>query len=98
MNSTITENLPSTTGGGGAAAPAGSVREREFSEVFRKYTLPFAFATHNPVLAELADYPEIEQHFRANYVEIEGTLGRLLVDRRRRPTGTYGRLALPCFA
>jgi hypothetical protein len=66
--------------------------------LLQRQSVPFAFATHNPVLEDLVDYPDIQEYFRANYVEIDGTLGRLLVDRRKRPTGRYGALGLPCFS
>ena len=77
---------------------ADPARRAQSLALLQQQSVPFAFATHNPVLEELRGYPEIEQYFRAHYLEIDGTLGRLLVDRRRRPTGTYGRLGLPCFA
>ena len=70
---------------------------RKSLELLRTQSVPFAFSTGDPVLADLQKYPEILQYFQQNYVEVEGSAGQLLVDRRRQPTGRFGALGLPCF-
>jgi type IV secretory pathway VirB2 component (pilin) len=73
------------------------IHEQQLLELLRRQSIPFAFSTHEPVHHELQPYPNIREHLTTNYVEVEGFQGRLLVDRRRRPTRTYGSDALPCF-
>ena len=55
------------------------------------------FSTHDPVLNDFSKFPSIRQHLEQHYAPLEGSEGRLLYDRRRTPTGTYGRLGFPCF-
>jgi len=70
---------------------------RESLQLLRTQSVPFAFSTGDPVLADLEKYPEILHYFQQNYVEMEGSQGQLLVDRRRQPTGHFGALGFPCF-
>jgi hypothetical protein len=71
--------------------------EAESLSLLQRQSVPFAFSSSDPVLTELARYPRISAYIRENYVEIEGTNGTLLVDRRRSPTRSYGPRGLPCF-
>ena len=73
------------------------VHARTSLELIRTQSVPFAFSTHDPVLTDLEKYPEIRQYFQQNYVEVEGSQGLLLMDRRRQPTGRFGALGFPCF-
>jgi len=49
------------------------------------------------VLEDLKAYPHIRAYIQANYAELEGSFGRLLIDRRRTPVRAFGALGLPCF-
>jgi hypothetical protein len=70
---------------------------RQLLQLLRSQSVPFAFSTDGPVLADLEKYPDLRDYFQLNYVEVEGGHGQLLVDRRRQPTGRFGALDLPCF-
>ena len=74
-----------------------SVRELQSLALLKSQSVPFAFSTHDPVLADFQRYPRIREYLVNNYVELEGSDGRVLVDKRRRPTGTFGALGFPCF-
>lgn len=74
------------------------VRERTLFALLEKQSVPFAFSTTDPVLADLKRYPLIYDHVQQHYVELEGTRGLLLVDTRRTPTSQFGRLGFPCFS
>ena len=73
------------------------VRERQSLALLQRQSVPFALSTHDPVLGDFQRYPRIREHLVANYVELEGSAGRLLIDKRRQPTGTFGALGFPCF-
>lgn len=73
------------------------VHERRLLALLERQSVPFAFSTHSPILDDLRPYPLIHEHFRRYYSEVEGSGGSLLVDARRRPTGTVWPNALPCF-
>jgi hypothetical protein len=73
------------------------VHEAESLSLLQRQSVPFAFSTTDPVLNDLARYPRIQAYVRENYVEVEGTDGTLLVDRRRLPSSHYGSPRLPCF-
>jgi hypothetical protein len=66
-------------------------------ETIKLQSVPFAFSTHNPVFDEFKRYQAIWAYLHANYVEVDGFHGRLLVDARRAPTSTFGPTGLPCF-
>lgn len=72
--------------------------EQRSLELLQRQSVPFAFSTHDPVLADLKRYPRIRAHLDTHYRALEGSNGRLLVDTRRQPTRRYGDLELPCFA
>jgi hypothetical protein len=65
--------------------------------LIERQSVPFAFSTHDPVLDDFKAYPRIHEYLSKNYQEVEGSNGLLLVDRRREATGTFGRVAFPCF-
>ena len=72
-------------------------REQQSLELLQHQSVPFAFSTHDPVLDDLKPYPRIRAYFQANYRELEGSFGHLLVDRRRKSVRTFGDLGFPCF-
>jgi hypothetical protein len=65
--------------------------------LIQRQSVPFAISTNDPVLDDFKAYPRIHTYLTNNYVELEGSGGRLLADRRRRPGGRFGRLGWPCF-
>jgi hypothetical protein len=65
--------------------------------LLQSQSVPFAVSNRRPVVDDFSRYPQIEQYLKANYIEVEGSGGRILVDRRRRPAGRFGDTALPCF-
>jgi hypothetical protein len=65
--------------------------------LLEQQSVPFAFSTHDPVLDDLKTYPPIRAYFTAHYAALEESGGRLLVDTRRKPGGTFGALGFPCF-
>jgi len=72
-------------------------REQQSLDLLRHQSVPFAFSTHEPLLDYLKAYPHIHAYMLANYIEIEGSSGHLLVDRRRTPVRAFGTLGFPCF-
>ena len=70
---------------------------RRSLQLLQTQSVPFAFSTGDPVFADLQSYPEILHYFQQNYVELTGSQGQLLVDRRRQPTSYFGALGFPCF-
>jgi hypothetical protein len=74
-----------------------TAHEAQSLALLRRQSVPFAISTHDPVLADLQPYPRILAHFRARYLEVPETGGRLLVERERRPLGEFGPLRYPCF-
>jgi hypothetical protein len=73
------------------------VREQALLALLQHQSVPFAFSTHDPVLADLKRYPRIYEYFSTYYVELDGSRGLLLVDTRRQPTNRFGLLGFPCF-
>lgn len=72
-------------------------REQQSMKLLLRQSVPFAFSTNDPVLDDFKAYPRIREYLVKNYVELEGSRGRLLVDTRRQPTGTFGSTGFPCF-
>ena len=70
---------------------------RRSLQLLQTQSVPFAFSTGDPVFTDLQKYPEIFRYVQQNYVELEGSQGQLLVDRRRQPTSYFGALGFPCF-
>jgi hypothetical protein len=75
----------------------GAVHEIESLTLLQSQSVPFALSTHDPVLDDFKSYPRIREYLATNYVELEGSEGLLLIDTRRRRTGTFGSLEFPCF-
>jgi len=71
--------------------------EAQSLALLQRQSVPFAFSTDDPVLNDFEHYPRIREYLLAHYEALEGSNGRVLIDRRRQRTGTYGPLALPCF-
>jgi len=74
-----------------------SRHEAQSLALLEQQSVPFAFSTDEPVLKDFEPYPRIRQYLAEHYVELEGSNGRVLIDRRRQPTGTFGSLRFPCF-
>jgi hypothetical protein len=72
-------------------------RESRLLTLLQSQSVPFAFSTHDPILDDLRPYPRIRAYLETHYRELPGTGRRLLVDQRRRPTGTFGPYAFACF-
>ena len=71
--------------------------EEQSLAVIRRQSVPFAFSTNDPVFDDFGAYPRIHAYLKENYVEVDGSRGLLLVDKRRQSTGRFGRLGFPCF-
>jgi hypothetical protein len=76
---------------------ADAAHEAESLALLRTHRPPFAISTTDPVLQDFTVYPHIYQYLVANYVEVPGTGGLLLVDRRRQATSRFGAVGFPCF-
>lgn len=76
---------------------ADATHEAESLGLLRAHRPPFAISTTDPVLQDFTLYPHIREYLVANYVEVPGTGGLLLVDRRRQPTSRFGAAGFPCF-
>ncbi|MBI2188920.1 MAG: hypothetical protein HYU37_17615 [Acidobacteria bacterium] len=74
-----------------------TAHEAQSLALLQRQSVPFAFSTHDPVLDDFKAYPRLHAYLTDNYDEIEGSGGLLLVDKRRPPTGRFGRLGFPCF-
>jgi hypothetical protein len=73
------------------------VQELQSLALLRRQSVPFVFSTNDPVFEDFKAYPAILAYLHANYVELEGSSGLMLVDRRRMPVRRFGELGLPCF-
>jgi hypothetical protein len=71
--------------------------EAQSLALLQRQSVPFAFSTADPVIQDLSAYPHIHQYVSANYFELDGSNGLLLVDKRRTPTRRFGALGFPCF-
>lgn len=76
---------------------SGPEQEVQSLELLKRQSVPFAFSTTNAVLDDFRAYPRIREYLLTHYVALDGTHGRLLVDTRRQPTGTFTPLGFPCF-
>jgi hypothetical protein len=72
-------------------------RELQSLRLLQQQSVPFAYSTHDPVLDDFKRYPHIREYLMTNYTELDGSGGLLLIDRRRSPTGVFGKVAFPCF-
>jgi hypothetical protein len=73
------------------------VHEAESLALLQRQSVPIAFSTADPVMDTFKSYPRIHAYLEKYYVPVEGTRGFILVDARRRPTGTFGPERFPCF-
>jgi hypothetical protein len=71
--------------------------EAQSLALLQQQSVPFAFSTDDPMLNDFENYPRIREYLVRHYVALEGSHGRVLIDTRRQPTGTFGPLGLPCF-
>lgn len=76
---------------------ADAPHEMQSLALLHRQSVPFAFSTHDPVLEDFKSYPNIREYLVKHYVELEGSGGLLLIDKRRRPSGTFGAVGFPCF-
>jgi len=75
-----------------------AMHDAQSAELLRRQSVPFVFSTHYPILEDLSAYPRVSAYVKANYVELAGSKGHLMIDRRRVATGQFGALGFPCFA
>ena len=76
---------------------ADAARAAQSLALLEQQSVPFAFSTHDPLLDDFRKYPAIHGYLTTHYVELDGSEGRLLIDTRRTPSGTFGALGFPCF-
>ena len=76
---------------------ADPVHEAESLALLQTQSVPIAFATDGPVLDNFKRYPHINAYLSKYYATVEGTDGFIVVDTRRRPTGSFGPRQFPCF-
>lgn len=72
-------------------------REAQSLALLSRQSVPFAYSTSDPVLVDFERYPRIRAYLEANFREVEGYDGRLLVNTTRRPVRDFGPSKLPCF-
>jgi hypothetical protein len=72
-------------------------QEEQSLALLQTQAVPFAVSNRRPVLDDFTRYPRIAQYLKTNYVELEGSAGRVLVDRRRVPVGRFAGTSMPCF-
>jgi hypothetical protein len=73
------------------------VHEAQSLALLESQSVPIALSTDEPVLDNFKRYPHINAHLAKYYAKVEGTDGFMMVDTRRRPTGTFGPMKFPCF-
>lgn len=71
--------------------------EAQSLTLLQHQSVPIAFSTADPVLDTFRSYPRIHAYLEKYYVPVEGTKGFILVDTRRRPTGTFAATGFPCY-
>jgi 4-amino-4-deoxy-L-arabinose transferase-like glycosyltransferase len=72
-------------------------QEERSLALLRAQSVPFAVSNRRPVLEDFTRYPRIAEYLKANYAEVEGSDGRILIDRRRQPAARFAGTAMPCF-
>ena len=61
-------------------------------------SVPFAVSSSDPVMGDFTRaYPLVARYLATRYEEVPGTHGRILVERQRARTGTFGPDGWPCF-
>ena len=73
------------------------VHEAQSLALLQHQSVPIAFSTADPVLDTFKSYPRIHAYLEKYYAPVESTKGLILVDTRRRPTGTFAPTGFPCF-
>ena len=73
------------------------VHEAQSLALLQRQSVPIAFSTADPVLDTFRSYPRIHAYLTEYYRTVEGSKGFIMVDSRRRPTGTFGPDKFPCF-
>ena len=73
------------------------VGEAQSLALLQRQSVPIAFSTADPVLDNFKSYPRIHAYLAQYYVPVNGAKGLIMVDTRRRPTGTFGPDRFPCF-
>jgi hypothetical protein len=73
------------------------VHEAQSLTLLKRQSVPIAFSTADPVLDTFRSYPHIYAYLTEYYRTVEGSNGFIMVDRRRRATGTFGPDKFPCF-
>jgi hypothetical protein len=71
--------------------------EAQSLALLQRQSVPFALSTREPVFDELKPYPHVRAYFMTHYTVFPGSNGRLLIDSRRMPTGSFGPFDFPCF-
>ena len=71
--------------------------EAQSLALLQRQSVPIAFSTADPVLDTFTSYPHIRAYLEKYYAPVAGTKGFIIVDTRRRPTGTFGPQKFPCF-
>jgi hypothetical protein len=71
--------------------------EAESLALLQRQSVPIALSTEDPVLENFKSYPRIRAYLAKYYAPVDGTDGFMMVDTRRRPTGTFGPAGFPCF-
>jgi hypothetical protein len=74
-----------------------AAHEAESLALLQRQSVPIAFSTEDPVLDNFKSYPRIRAYLERYYLPVEGTDGLIMVDARRRPTGSFGPGGFPCF-
>jgi hypothetical protein len=73
-------------------------QQRQSIALLERQPVPFAVSSSDPVMADFTRmYPQIAEYLGRHYREVPGTDGKILVDSRRTPSGTFGPERWPCF-
>src|SRR5262249_9319688 len=73
-------------------------QQRQSLALLERQSVPFAVSSSDPVMGDFTrTYPQIADYLQRNYHEVPGTAGKIMVDSRRAPSGTYGPEHWPCF-
>jgi hypothetical protein len=73
-------------------------QQRQSLALLERQPVPFAVSSSDPVMGDFTrTYPQIAEYLERHYREVPGTDGKILVDSRRTPSGTFGPERWPCF-
>jgi hypothetical protein len=73
------------------------IHEAQALGLLQRQSVPIALSTADSVLDNFTRYPHINAYLAEYYANVSGTDGYIMVDKRRRPTGTFGPMKFPCF-